>query len=40
MPKGPGDKPKQKVTIVKSGEIPLETQLDANGEPVPYREEL
>ncbi|GAA5839605.1 hypothetical protein JCM9279_005996 [Rhodotorula babjevae] len=40
VPKGPGDKPKQKVTIVKSGEIPLETELDANGEPVPYREEL
>ncbi|KPV74441.1 uncharacterized protein RHOBADRAFT_65265, partial [Rhodotorula graminis WP1] len=40
VPKGPGDKPKQKVTIVKSGEIPLETQLDADGQPIPYREEL
>ncbi|TNY24351.1 cyclophilin-like domain-containing protein [Rhodotorula diobovata] len=30
VPKGPGDKPKQKVTIVKSGELPLDKQVDAD----------
>ncbi|GAA6049381.1 hypothetical protein JCM3770_007317 [Rhodotorula araucariae] len=40
VPKGPGDKPKQKVTIVKSGELPIEKDFDAEGNEIPLREEL
>ncbi|KAI5475554.1 hypothetical protein MNV49_001187 [Pseudohyphozyma bogoriensis] len=40
VPKGSGDKPKEKVTIVKSGEIPMEATYDADGNEVPFHVEL
>ncbi|GJN90153.1 hypothetical protein Rhopal_003152-T1 [Rhodotorula paludigena] len=40
VPKLPGDKPKSKVTIVKSGELPLDKEFDAEGKEVPVRAEL
>ncbi|GAA5874922.1 hypothetical protein JCM5296_003873 [Sporobolomyces johnsonii] len=40
VPKGPGDKPKEKVVIAKSGELPIETQYDAEGKEIPFRSEL
>ena len=40
MPKGSGDKPIQKVTIVKSGELEMQEVFDEEGKPIPFREEL
>jgi len=40
VPKGPGDKPKEAVTIAKSGELELELETDENGNQVPLRAEL
>ncbi|GAA6036699.1 hypothetical protein JCM8097_003435 [Rhodosporidiobolus ruineniae] len=40
VPKNPGDKPKETVTIVKSGEIPIEHEIDAEGKEVPLHAEL
>lgn len=34
---GSGDKPKEKVTIVESGEIPIELEVDADGAQIPLR---
>ncbi|GAA5849162.1 hypothetical protein JCM8547_006466 [Rhodosporidiobolus lusitaniae] len=38
--KKPGDKPAEKVTIVKSGELEMEQELDAQGQPIPLHAEL
>ncbi|BGP17526.1 hypothetical protein JCM10213_008259 [Rhodosporidiobolus nylandii] len=40
VPKAAGDKPKEKVVIVKSGEIPIEHELDAEGKEIPLHAEL
>ncbi|GAA6010056.1 hypothetical protein JCM10207_007539 [Rhodosporidiobolus poonsookiae] len=36
----PGDKPKEKVVIVKSGELPIDKEFDAEGKEVPLHAEL
>lgn len=38
--KGPGDKPKEPVTIVESGEIPIEVVVGEDGSEIPLRVEL
>ncbi|KAK4049601.1 Peptidyl-prolyl cis-trans isomerase B [Microbotryomycetes sp. JL201] len=40
VPTGPGDKPREKVVISSSGELPIELEIDADGAPVPLRAEL
>ncbi|POY75270.1 putative Peptidylprolyl isomerase [Rhodotorula taiwanensis] len=40
VPKAPGDKPKQKVRIAKSGELPVENGVDSEGKEIPLREDL
>jgi len=40
VPKGPGDKPKEAVTIADAGELELELATDENGNQVPLRAEL
>ncbi|KAF8608942.1 hypothetical protein BDV93DRAFT_486353 [Ceratobasidium sp. AG-I] len=40
VPKGPGDKPKDAVTIEKSGELELDLETDEHGNQVPLRAEL
>lgn len=40
VPKGHGDKPKEQVKIVKSGELPVDKELDAEGKEIPLRAEL
>ncbi|KAM0786717.1 Peptidyl-prolyl cis-trans isomerase B [Microbotryomycetes sp. NB124-2] len=37
---GPGDKPRDKVVIASSGELPVEQEVDADGAPIPLRAEL
>ena len=34
---GSGDKPREKVTIVKSGEIPIELEIGEDGAQIPLR---
>ena len=40
VPTARGDKPKEPVTIAKSGELPIEHESDEEGNQVPYRVEL
>ncbi|KAK4693371.1 peptidyl-prolyl cis-trans isomerase B (cyclophilin B), partial [Phenoliferia sp. Uapishka_3] len=40
VPKGSGDKPKEPVTIAKSGELEMEVEYDSDGKEIPLREEL
>ncbi|GAA5895641.1 peptidylprolyl isomerase [Sporobolomyces salmoneus] len=40
VPKLPGDKPKEKVVIVKSGELAIEPQYDSEGKEIPLHAEL
>ncbi|GAA5997423.1 hypothetical protein JCM5350_006786, partial [Sporobolomyces pararoseus] len=40
VPKLPGDKPKDKVVIVKSGELEIEPQYDSEGKEIPLHAEL
>lgn len=40
VPKGSGDKPKEKITISASGELPIEPELDSEGNPIPLHAEL
>ncbi|ORY78102.1 cyclophilin-like domain-containing protein [Leucosporidium creatinivorum] len=40
VPKGSGDKPKEKVVIAASGELPIELELDGEGNPIPLHAEL
>jgi len=36
----PGDKPKEKVVIAKSGELAIEAQYDSEGKEIPLHAEL
>ncbi|KAH7339713.1 cyclophilin-like domain-containing protein [Rhizoctonia solani] len=40
VPKGPGDKPKEAVTIADAGELKIELEVDENGKEVPLHAEL
>lgn len=40
LPMGRGDRPKEAVTIVASGELPIDHETDEEGNQVPLRVEL
>jgi len=40
VPKGSGDKPKEPVTIVDSGELPIPDEKDEEGKQIPFRGDL